>query len=231
MSVPRRQDHRSRVARERRQRTRTLLIESALTVYAAHGPQGGVIDRVIETAGVSRGTFYNYFRDGEALLAALALEVSDQVLGIVDPVVRTHEDPVARIATGVRLVLAVAGAHPQLAAFMVRGGVRAIGRQGLAVDYLVRDLSAGIASGAFAGVDLRVAVDLVTGSVLAGCDTLLAAQAPRGYAGALATMLLMALGVPASRARSIALRPLPEPDIPGDSLFVRAATLAAGPPR
>jgi AcrR family transcriptional regulator len=61
-----------------------------------------VIDEVITTAGVSRGTFYTYFNSNEGLLCAVAEEVGNQIPQIVDPVVRKCDDPAARVACGVR---------------------------------------------------------------------------------------------------------------------------------
>ena len=63
-------DHRPRVAAERRARMRRKLVESALLVFAEKGVDASVIEDVIAAAGVSRGTFYNYFRTNAELLVA-----------------------------------------------------------------------------------------------------------------------------------------------------------------
>ena len=220
-------DHRSRVGAERREKTRMRLLEGAMTVFARQGVEGSAIDEVIRTAGVSRGTFYNYFRSTEELLAAVAQEVSDQMLRIVDPVVRVETDPVARVATGVRLVLKIARQYPQLAAFMVRGGPPAISTQGLATEYLPRDLAAGMASGAFFPTPPRVAFDLVTGAVLAGFHTLLTSRVPKSYAEDMAFLVLRALGVPKGTAGKVASRPLPTPQVSPDSLLACAEVRSA----
>ncbi len=52
-----REDHRPRVAAEKRARMRRKLIENALLVFAEKGVDASVIDDVIRTANVSRGTF------------------------------------------------------------------------------------------------------------------------------------------------------------------------------
>lgn len=203
------------------------LIESAMLVFAQRGAEGSVIDEVITTAGTSRGTFYNYFRSNEELLAAVAAEVGNQMLLIVDPVVRLQGEPAARVATGVRLVLTVARAHPHLAAFMVRAGPPAVGAQSLATDYLARDISEGIASGRFKTIHPRLAFDLVTGSVLAGFHSLLTARVPASYPQDMAFSLLLALRVPAATARKLAGLPIGRPALAADSLLVRAEARAA----
>lgn len=199
-----------------------------MAVLARTDADGAVIDAVIRAAGVSRGTFYNYFRSDRELADAVAREVSDQMLRIVDPIVRSEAEPAVRVATGVRMVLAIARDHPQVAAFMVRGGPPAVGTQGLAAEYLPRDLAAGVAAGAFAPMPPRTAFDLVTGAVLAGCHTLLTRKAPRRYPEDMACMVLQALGVPRGEARAVADRPLPKLRIDPDSFIVRAEARASG---
>lgn len=203
------------------------LIESAMLVFAQRGAEGSVIDEVITTAGMSRGTFYNYFRSNEELLAAVAGEVGNQMLLIVDPVVRLQADPAARVAMGVRLVLTVARSHPHLAAFMVRAGPPAVGAQSLATDYLARDIAEGIAAGRFKAIHPRLAFDMVTGSVLAGFHSLLTARVPASYPQDMALSLLLALRVPVATARKLAGLPIGRLALAADSLLVRAEARAA----
>ena len=73
-------DHRPRVAAERRARMRRKLVESALFVFAEKGVDASVIEDVIAAAGVSRGTFYNYFRTNAELLAAAINELGNEVV-------------------------------------------------------------------------------------------------------------------------------------------------------
>jgi AcrR family transcriptional regulator len=84
---------------------RQRLLESALIVFSEKGPEAPVIDDVIKLAGVSRGSFYNYFKTNDELLEAVAVVIRNDIIRIVDPVLREHTDPVARIALGLRLLL------------------------------------------------------------------------------------------------------------------------------
>jgi AcrR family transcriptional regulator len=93
--------YQTRVGALRRERTRNRLIESALGVFAQKGPDAPVIDDFIAAAGVARGTFYNYFRTTGELLAAVAGDTSDEVLGVIDPVVQEVKDPAQRVVIGV----------------------------------------------------------------------------------------------------------------------------------
>jgi AcrR family transcriptional regulator len=221
------EDHRIRVAADRREKMRARLIESAMLVFARRGAEGSVIDEVISVAEVSRGTFYHYFRTNEELLAAVAAEVGNQLLHIVDPVIRELPDPAARVACGIRLALMVARTHPHLAGFMVRVGPPALGAQSLATEYLPRDIRAGIASGRFGPMPPRLAFDLITGPVLAAFHTLQGEDVPLDYPQQLAQAVLMSLGVPKAAAAKAAALPLQPLQLPDDSLLVRAQARAA----
>lgn len=221
-------DHRTLVGAQRRERTRMRLVESAMLVFAERGTDGSVIEEVIATAGVSRGTFYNYFDSNEALFAAVAEEVGNQMLLLVDPVVLRQPDPAARVATGVRLMLRIARAHPHLAAFMARVGPPAVSARSLVTGSLLRDLRRGIAAGRFPAMDAGLAFDLVTGPVLAGFHRMLTTRVPATYAEDMAQAVLRSLGVPPATARKLARLPLARPKIDSQSLLVRAEARAAG---
>ena len=84
-------NHRTIVAAERRKKTRAKLLKGALRVFARRGAEAKVIDSVIKKAGVSRGTFYNYFRTNEELFVEVAREVSNEIIRAVDPLVERQE--------------------------------------------------------------------------------------------------------------------------------------------
>ena len=55
---------------KKRSRTRQILLDAALQVLAESG-EGFSLTEVATRAGVSHGTFYNYFRDRDALMDAI----------------------------------------------------------------------------------------------------------------------------------------------------------------
>ena len=161
-----------------------------MVVFARDGLGGSVIDAVIATAGVSRGTFYNYFRSDDEVFRAVATEAGDQLLAVVEPLVLRIDDPAERVARGVRLVLAVAARHPLLAAFLARVGPAALGPESRAMANISRDLREGLARGRFVVDDPRLGFDLVTGPVLAAFHTLIGGEAGPGFAEAMAAAIL-----------------------------------------
>jgi AcrR family transcriptional regulator len=74
--VPR-EDHRVRVAGEKRERMRDHLLGAVLAVYPGKPGQGpAVIDDVIRVAKVSRGTFYKYYPSLEEAVAELGAKLA-----------------------------------------------------------------------------------------------------------------------------------------------------------
>jgi AcrR family transcriptional regulator len=219
-------NHRSRVGADRREQMRLRLIASAMLVFARRGAEGSVIDEVITTAKVSRGTFYNYFRTNEALFVAVAEEVGNQLLRTVDTVVMRHPPGAARVACGVRLTLALAKAHPLLAAFLGRAGPSALGAHSLAIDIVGRDIADAFAAGQISGVHPRLAFDMITGPVMSAFNTLQGEPLPDGYEQAMAQAVLQSLGITKATAQRLSRLPLDEVTAAPDSLLARVEILA-----
>jgi len=216
------EDHRTRVAAERRERMQARLVESALLVFGQRGMDASVIDELIRTAGVSRGTFYNYFRTNEDLLLAVSLAISDEMMRVVDPLAQGESDPAARIAAGLRLFIALASDYPVLGAFLSRGGLRVLTDNSLVKEYLPRDLIESRNSGRIQVSDIDLAFDLVVGPTLTALHRMQSRPLPDGYTARLVSGILQALGLPSDEADSIAHRPLPRLELPSDSLLARA---------
>jgi AcrR family transcriptional regulator len=219
-------NHRSRVGADRRGQMRKRLIASAMLVFARRGADGSVIDEVISTAKVSRGSFYNHFRTNEELFVAVAEEVGNELLRAVNPVLMRHPPGAARVACGIRLTLMLAQSHPRMAAFLGRAGPAALGSHSLATDVVGRDIADAVAAGQFSEVPPRLAFDLISGPVLSAFNTLQAAPLPEGYAQQMAQAVLQSLGVAKATAHRLARLPLDQITAAPDSLLARVETLA-----
>lgn len=218
-------DHRTRVGQQRREKTRALLIQSALQVFAAKGPDLPVIDDFIAAAGVARGTFYNYFKTTAELLAAVAGEMSDEVLGTVDPIVRKYDDPAVRIAVGTRLYVRMALRYPIWGEFLTRIGSRHAVRGKLLDTYLTRDIETGIASGRFPVTNALVVRDIILGSIFYSIETLLTEKGHPNHIEDMLCTVLHGMGLPLDEARAIAGMRLPRAGSVNGPIF---AVLEAG---
>lgn len=57
---------------ERKKATRDRLIEAALRLFAARGYDATLVEEITRSAGVAKGTFFNYFKTKEDLLVQVA---------------------------------------------------------------------------------------------------------------------------------------------------------------
>jgi AcrR family transcriptional regulator len=196
------------MAAEQREKTRARLLASALLVFSQKGPHEPVIDDVIAHAGMARGSFYNYFKTNEELLAAVAGAVTDELLAAIDPVVVAIADPVARVATGARLLLRAVRQFPLLGAFLSRLPMPTANSGLAGIGFLARDLQAGVAAGRI-GVAPAVALSVTIGIVFSAALSLSRETLADDYPEAVAQALLRGLGVEPGEAARIAALPLP----------------------
>lgn len=215
-------DHRSRVAQERRERMRQRLIESAMLVFAEKGVDASVIDDVIAAAGVSRGSFYNYFRTNAELLGAVGERLGNEMMEIIEPVVGGLADPAMRVATGLRLYLQLAVDYPLLGRFVSRAGLNALSPSNLVFEYLPPHIAAGVAAGRFADRGLEVALDLIAGTMLLALHRISQGATTPDYPAKIVAAVMTGLGVAGPEALRLAAPPPPAVTIADGSLLARS---------
>jgi len=220
------QDHRPRVAAERRERMRKRLIESAMIVFAEKGVGASVIPDVVAAAEVSQGSFYNYFRTNEDLLTAVSAELSAEMIQVIEVVVGDIADPVLRVATGMRCYLHLARSHKLLARFLAAGGLRVLNQQSDVFRYLPGDLEEGQQRGAFTTMPLEIVMDVTAGAGLVAITRMANGRTPKDYPEKMVAALLQMLGVaPAQMAAALAPS-LPKLSPDPESLLARAQARA-----
>ena len=198
-------DHRTRVGRERRARTRQRIVEAALGVIAQRGPDAPVIDDFIRAAGVARGTFYNHFETTEELLTATSSWLEDALIDRIESVIGGFDDPVRRAATGMRLWLHLSRRDPVFCAFVVRSRFR-----GAAVERtLALDLDGGLRSGRFTAPSVTLARDLVVGTIREAQARMMDARVPAAYPDEVVRLILRALKVDEGRIDAMLAEPVP----------------------
>jgi len=204
-------DRRAEIGREKRAKTRTMLINSAIAVVSLRGFDAPTIDDFISAAGVARGTFYNYFETKSALLAAMAGQVADSVDSEILPLFEGIDDPARRIAIAIRQFIRISQREPDWGRILVRalpdvaGGWSDDMRRGV-----LQDIRRGKKLGQFHYDSIQAALALSIGSLSGAIHTALVEELKPGFAEAVAAMTLQALGMPAETARQIARLPLPQ---------------------
>ena len=215
-------DHRPRVAAERRARMRRKLVESALLVFAEKGADASVIEDVIAAAGVSRGTFYNYFRTNGELLVAAIQELGNELVDRIESRVNAISSPAERLFTGLRLYMGAARRFPLFARFAARVGPQAIGPDNLVYAYIPLHIAEAIKAGEFVEASVPIALDMVVGAGLIVVARIATGKADDLYVKAMLLALARALGLDARRAEALLAEPLAPLDFDADSLLVRS---------
>lgn len=192
-----------------RARTRGMLLDAAVRVFARKGAGAAAIHEIAAEAGVANGTFYNYFRSREELVEAASVRLAERFDREIAASRVAVADPAERVAIGCRRFVLRALHDPTWGAALLRvwassGVVNARTAAGL-----LEDLRAGRRRGRLRYESEQAAVDLAQGTVLAGMRAVLEGRAAETHAAAVATLVLRGLGVEASDAEAITRRPLP----------------------
>ena len=198
-------NHRTVVGRTRRARMRARILTAAARVFVERG-EGALIDDFIRAAGVSRGTFYNYFRTTAELLEATITSLKDESISAIDPQVSRIEDVVLRLAAAMRLHLKWAASDPNRCAFIAKMPVAGP----LAEQRILRDLKEGLRLQVFRSSDLLAAFDLVVGLPAQAIRRMAVSPPSNGYPDAVVELVLQGLGVPPRKIREAMQAPLPQ---------------------
>ena len=188
---------------KKKARTRQQLLDAALDVLAEQGEQFNVVD-VAARAGVSHGTFYNYFSDREELVAALVPVLVEAFASRAATEV-DEPDPAARFAVITARALAVAAEAPDLVrvALRLEGVQRALVADG-PLAYLREDLDVGAAAGRFHGPIDDATLDVVLGALLLAARRIVDGDAGLDHRRSVIARLLAALGVDRDEAEALA---------------------------
>ena len=224
MESPGKGEHRTRVGAARRARMHRKLIEAALIVFAEKGVDASIIDDVIAAAGVSRGTFYNYFRSNTELLIATSEELANEIADRIEASLDGAAPSVVSLATGLRLFLDVVGRFPLLGRFVTRVGFQAESQTALIFLYPAKHIAEAVRRGELVGVDAAMALDVVIGCTLVVVARLSTGAVAPGYITNMLGMMMGALSVPAERATEIVTRPITPLRLGPETLLVRSHT-------
>lgn len=213
------EDHRPRVAAERRERMRLRLLSTAVRIGAEKGPTALTIDDIVVGAEVARGSFYKYFPSIDALLVEVATQIANEIIRLAEPVVQQLQDPAERVACGIRLVSRAAVERPAVAAFLVRLGWPDVRAPDVLLDFVRRDLAAGIRQRRFVRMPITLALNITAGAVLGASRCMLYKDCEKDFAEQTAAAALRALGLPADEAKSISTLRLGAMEWPTEGLF------------
>lgn len=151
--------HRTAIGQAQKAKTRELIIQCAIPVFAQYGPDSPVVDDFVKAAGVSRGTFYNYFNTTRELLDATMDMLSDEMIASIIPIVENETNPIIRFASAARMYYRKATIDPLIGQFL--GSVSTVGA--MAMERARNDLQEAMREGYFRVQDLELAEAIAFG--------------------------------------------------------------------
>lgn len=193
----------------KRERTRRLLLNAAVKVFASKSIEAASIQEIAAMAGVANGTFYNYFQTKEDIVEASAVQVGVSFCERIDASIPHITDGAERMSIGGRRYMVLAIEQPELARFMMSIAVFSSAWSSQIEPYIHRDLMLGIKQKRFNVASVPAALDLITGTNYAGINSILAGKAGKAHVPAVSASILRGLGMAPKEADELARRPLP----------------------
>ncbi|MGC1508584.1 TetR/AcrR family transcriptional regulator [Ketobacter sp.] len=194
---------RKKSSQEKRARTREQIVEAGLLLLAKNKLSNTSILEVATTAGVSNGTFYNYFDSKKELVEAVAYHLSDRLAGQLRKHFLGVEDPAERIVIAARTFMQQAYQEPDFGWALLRlmGTLPKLSE--IIRLSILFDLREGQAQGRFRFSSESAAMDLVLGTLIAGIRSLLEGREQLDHINHISEISLVGLGMPIHDAQKI----------------------------
>lgn len=194
---------RAAAAETRRAQTRERLLDAAVAVIAEKGPDLASVEDVVAAAGVSRGTFYNYFPTVRDLLIALNARVSAAMVAGLAPI-PADQDIARRFAGVLHHILATFKADPVQGWMALRLSEISAPTDKAFAESFDALFERGVAQGRFSSAaDVTAARNLSVGAFRLAQRDIFEGSAPAEHATHVVAMLLTAFGVPEPEAYAI----------------------------
>jgi AcrR family transcriptional regulator len=197
------EDHRVRVARERRDRMRKRLLTAVVESFARpRRSSPPTVDEIVEAVGVVRGTFYKYFPSIDEAIEAAGQELFSDMDSSSAQLLEESGDGLSRLAAGIELFLIRIIIDPFWSAFIARADH--LGRETPLRRAVAGDLSRAHAEGRLPIANMSAASTLVVGALTHAIrDLSQGVEDQRAYMEALTVMILCGLGVQPDEARAV----------------------------
>lgn len=191
---------------------RHKIYRAALRVFAENGGSEVSISELAEAAGIARGTIYNNIDAPEELFGQVSGALSSEMLARTEATMRGIDDPVARMAMGMRLFIRRAHEEHDWGAFLVRFGLSHAALRAMLQGPPARDIRTAIAAKRFKVDESYVPalLSMQNGATMAAINAVIRGdQAWRDAGAKSAELFLRAGGLTLSEAHKIAREELP----------------------
>lgn len=198
------EDHRVRLARERRKRMKAHLLGAVMVVCGDGAPNSPkVIDDVVEYAGVSRGTFYKYFMSLDEAITELVSQLAEEMTIGIFPVYDQLKDPRDRTAAGSQIFMRRAMLEPHWGRFIAHIGL--LTTENLLIQCMVADIKMGMQAGLYILANIESGLDLLVGTKVEAIRRITkeGEKIDKAYPQIISSLILRGFGVSISDAESI----------------------------
>ncbi len=157
---------RAEIGRAKSAKTREQLLGAARSLYARQAIESVTVEDIVREAGVAKGTLYVHFKNTEAIQMAVADELTQAFVDLLQPRRAIFKDPIERIADGCRTFLHQATLYPKWGGLVARY-VWSFPTVGSAArSLLADDLPQAARQGRIAGISSVLGTAIVVGTVL-----------------------------------------------------------------
>lgn len=194
------EDHRVRVARQRRDRMQNRILDAVMVTCAARLKEDlPTVDDVIAEAQVSRATFYKYFNSVEEAIGVYGHKLMEEMFTSLGALFTERDDELSRMTTAVQLFLMRSVIDHQWGAFLSR--TAHLARETELVERVSQFLAGAREKGLAQFGNSQAAASLVVGAVLEAVRHVARTDLrSREYVEEVTSMILLGVGL--SRAKS-----------------------------
>lgn len=186
----------------KRQRTRALILDTSIKVFAEKGIDAASVFEITELAGISNGSFYYHFRNKGELVDAVGGAVAATLVREVDEAMTDVTHGADRVALGSLLFITRGIADPGWGRLIVRA-LADLGEFREQISLGIRkDILIGIEQGHFHPVTVAPLIPMLLGVVATAMRESLDHPRDRSIAPAAADAILRVLGISRERAAS-----------------------------
>ncbi|HEY4344307.1 MAG TPA: TetR/AcrR family transcriptional regulator [Parvibaculum sp.] len=187
----------------KRERTRSALLDAAVTVVAEKGMEAAKISDITTAAGLANGTFYNHFSDKDEILRIAAYGIGLEVARRLDEDMVGIDDAAERVVTATSRFISIVVKERDWAAILFGSADLLPDTRDDMYKYLRGDLERGVAQGKFDVEVTTFLLDQIGALIAVAVRTQLTVGESPLLTRQICESILRLLGVSRAKARKV----------------------------
>ncbi len=200
---------RAEIGHAKSAKTREQVLGAARSLYAKQAVESVTVEDVVRQAGVAKGTLYVHFKNMEAVQMAVADEVTQSFVDLLQPRRAILKDPIERIADGCYTFLHQATLNPKWGGLVARYAWTFPTVGSAARGLLADDLHHAARKGRIARISSDLGTAIVVGIVLQVMRSASEGHVQSSDVPFAVTAILQSLGVARREATAVVKRVTP----------------------